>query len=575
MDWILPIDNNTIPATMTMEELHNKISSFKKATYITVYALSACIPGISPVVIAVIPSDQNEKAELNNYNNNLIIRELYFAGAMTIGLYFDRAALDQNWLDESTLILNAFENFPINLHFMDNSLPFICGTDIYHCIKKGRNMHISGTRVCSIGHYIMIDFNFVNSKLAKFLPNYPLCPWIISTAFLEHIFGYARRIIEDFTVLDFLLISEKILQTIKIEMKGNLIRPDNNNGYNIKLSTSKENLPKELSNFPSVFEINNVVKEFSSAMKHILCSLGIKINQEDFSSLIQQSICSLKKNNNDEILLEGINNNINISTEEEIEEQRLLGRSNLSNLNFTNLNQIYDEEIHLDLESEKKYDYYTQQEKRKIGNKAMLNKKNLTVVTELGTMDITTAIRYDRLNSNEQQIRTKGRIARWKTACKKIFDSIKLNPQALKFKKSDYYYYCESRNSIVIAEIIAKYGSSYVRVDLLDGSNEGRIHARLYDLKLDSDQEFVPIISSNRAQFVCESNIFRFIACLGSVLEEYHSNSYWLEKILKLRDLQYTTYFHFVEKSCELEQSIKEAERIMKSKKTSNLDDNL
>ncbi|CAG8727423.1 18681_t:CDS:2, partial [Gigaspora rosea] len=119
-------------STMTMEELHNKISSFKKATYITVYALSACIPGIPPVVIA-----------------------LYFAGAMTIGLYFDRAALDQNWLDESTLILNAFENFPINLHFMDNSLPFICGTDIYHCIKKGRNMHISGTRVCSIGHYIM------------------------------------------------------------------------------------------------------------------------------------------------------------------------------------------------------------------------------------------------------------------------------------------------------------------------------------------------------------------------------------------------------------------------------------
>ncbi|RIB15136.1 hypothetical protein C2G38_1601885 [Gigaspora rosea] len=156
---------------MTMEELHNKISSFKKATYITVYALSACIPGIPPVVIAVIPSDQKEKAELNNYNNNLIMSELYFAGAMTIGLYFDRAALDRNWLDEvysknpdfsqelalkpSTLILNAFENFPINLHFMDNSLPFICGTDIYHCIKKGRNMHISGTRVCPIGHYIM------------------------------------------------------------------------------------------------------------------------------------------------------------------------------------------------------------------------------------------------------------------------------------------------------------------------------------------------------------------------------------------------------------------------------------
>ncbi|RIB17836.1 hypothetical protein C2G38_2186250 [Gigaspora rosea] len=88
-----------------------------------------------------------------------------------------------------------------------------------------------------------------------------------------------------------------------------------------------------------------------------------------------------------------------------------------------------------------------------------------------------------------------------------------------------------------MVQIENKYGSSYVRVDLLDDSNEGKIHARLYDLKSDSDQEFVLIISSNRAQFVCKSNIFRFIACLGSVLEEYHSNSYWLEKILHLKNL--------------------------------------
>ncbi|CAG8850010.1 37214_t:CDS:1, partial [Gigaspora margarita] len=49
--WIgcVPIDDTTIPITMTIEELHNKISSFKKATYITVCALSACIPRILPV----------------------------------------------------------------------------------------------------------------------------------------------------------------------------------------------------------------------------------------------------------------------------------------------------------------------------------------------------------------------------------------------------------------------------------------------------------------------------------------------------------------------------------------------
>ncbi|RIB08291.1 hypothetical protein C2G38_361024 [Gigaspora rosea] len=100
--WIgcVPIDDATIPTTMTIEELHNKISSFKKATYITVYALSACIPGILPVVIAIIPSDQMENIELNHYYNNLIMKKLYYAGAMTIGLYFDGASLDRNWLGE-------------------------------------------------------------------------------------------------------------------------------------------------------------------------------------------------------------------------------------------------------------------------------------------------------------------------------------------------------------------------------------------------------------------------------------------------------------------------------------------
>lgn len=28
--------------------------------------------------------------------------------------------------------------YPIALHLMDNSLPFICGTDICHCVKKGK-----------------------------------------------------------------------------------------------------------------------------------------------------------------------------------------------------------------------------------------------------------------------------------------------------------------------------------------------------------------------------------------------------------------------------------------------------
>ncbi|CAI2196874.1 11521_t:CDS:2, partial [Funneliformis geosporum] len=146
---------------------------------------------------------------------------------------------------------------------------------------------------------------------------------------------------------------------------------------------------------------------------------------------------------------------------------------------------------------------------KKIGNKATSNEKNITVVTELGKIDIMTAIRQDRLSNR------------------------------------DFYYYCENNYSFVIAEIITvfeKRGSSYVRIDLLTGLNEGKIHARLYDLKSDSACEFTPIINQNCIQFICESSSFHFVAYLGSVSEEYHGASHWLGKMIKLCDLQYATF---------------------------------
>ena len=48
----------------------------------------------------------------------------------------------------------------------------------------------------------------------------PLCPWLIFTAFLKHIFRYIRWLIEDFTLLDFLIMNEKIIKNIDIKMKG-------------------------------------------------------------------------------------------------------------------------------------------------------------------------------------------------------------------------------------------------------------------------------------------------------------------------------------------------------------------
>lgn len=77
------------------------------------------------------------------------------------------------------------------------------------------------------------------------------------------------------------------------------------------------------------------------------------------------------------------------------------------------------------------------------------------VVTELGTVNIMTAVRQDWLSNTEQQTRIKRRITRWKTAYKKVFNSIRINLQSSKFKRGDFYYYCENNHSIVIAETIA------------------------------------------------------------------------------------------------------------------------
>ncbi|UZO07154.1 uncharacterized protein OCT59_027449 [Rhizophagus irregularis] len=655
--WIgcVPIEDTIIPTTMTIEELHNKISNFKKATYITVYALSACIPGIPPIVIAVNPSDQTEKAEINTHDNNLIMRELNRAGAMTIGLYFDGATLDRNWLGEvysedptftrelalkkNTSIFSKMK-YPIALHLMDNSLPFICGTDIYHCVKKGftdysvKNNDDEMYGDACYHFFCGILFESWKSHSMAHIDRVGFA-WgaCIFFAGVQHFlkanqatcngnkFGISLQSCDDFIYLGLTLI-------LLIQQWPNfysnyplcdLIRTDNNDGYNIKLSTVKEKLPKNLTDFPSIFDIDNMIEKTSYAMKIILRSLGIVVNKEIFSELIQQSLHSLKKINNHNIPMENTSETDELEGESEDEldnecdigklltrhQQRILNRSKFpEHLDVPNndLDEMDNENtqstLELDFEDNffekinkafgkthelsplaimqamsyyrEKYDYFTQKEKKKVGNKATLNKNNLTVVTELGTMDIMAAVRQDRLSNTEHQARTKGRITRWKTACKKVFDSTKINPQSSKFKRGDFYYYCENSHSIVIAEIIAvfeKIGSSYVRVDLLSGLNEGKIHARLYDLKPDSACKFIPIISKDRTQFTCESNPFRFIAHLGSVLEEYHGTSHWLGKTLKLGDLQYATYFHFVGKSCELEQSIKEAEKIMRMRK--------
>src|SRR5579859_4570141 len=98
--WVglVSIDNSIVSHSMTVEKLHMKISSFEKVTYITIFALSAILPGIPPLVLAVILSNQKKTKADAYFENNSVLKELVKSDAKPIGLYFDGAAYDRSWI---------------------------------------------------------------------------------------------------------------------------------------------------------------------------------------------------------------------------------------------------------------------------------------------------------------------------------------------------------------------------------------------------------------------------------------------------------------------------------------------
>jgi len=106
--------------------------------------------------------------------------------------------------------------------------------------------------------------------------------------------------------------------------------------------------------------------------------------------------------------------------------------------------------------------------------------------------------------------------------------------------------------------------------------NAGRIHARFFDQSEFSDREFIPITAKNKVQFACEAYSFRFFAALGDIETTFHGTSKWMDKRLFLSDLQLTSYYYWKSNVIDIENSITNAENIMKSmkKQDTNNDDN-
>ncbi|PKY61283.1 hypothetical protein RhiirA4_550908 [Rhizophagus irregularis] len=174
--------------------------------------------------------------------------------------------------------------------------------------------------------------------------------------------------------------NEKIIKTISTKMKE---KPDNNDGYNIYLSTAKDRLPETLSNFLNIYDIDsNMIK---------ICK-GLKA----MNSILQNNtLCTFKHNSFASNLM--INNN---NTHDDDDDSL----SNQTSEDSTQDTQIKETRVI--------FDEYTQKEHQKSNNKAANNPKNFVVETENGPIELATALRYERMRANTKLIRTKGRISR-------------------------------------------------------------------------------------------------------------------------------------------------------------------
>ncbi|GET03185.1 hypothetical protein GLOIN_2v1811542 [Rhizophagus clarus] len=670
------MQQTSVPQVMTIEELQQKLVNLKKATYITVFAISAVIPGIPLLVIGVLPSDQKETSTSVFQENNLVIKHLNSAGVKLIGLYFDGASHDRNWLgktycnnselqselgltEESESILA--KKFPLNLYLLEDKSPLLSGTDFYHCIKKGRNMHNSGTRIVPIGNYvmstehfwqlyIMYDGNsglttdvlnpkdkqsdelaerFYSSRVLKgildlwlykvfyfstftqrntrkygiswqtkddflylgctliLLINYfpltyediPLCPWLISTAILEHIFGYARRLIEDFTLLDFLMMNEKIIKNIEIEMKGSIKRPDSNDGYNIRLGSIKESLDPRLVLFPTEFEIGNMMEKISTAMHGILKTIGIDFSSHEYIQIIREYFNSIhfeNEHSNEEGAETGL---IHDDAESAVEDLLLLHQQRRACYSFFELINHWIRLKPLDpikimkemAQHRENFDEYTLKETRKFNPTLLQTSQNFVINTSDGSLNLEAALRIERMNAAEKSTsRTKGRLTRWTTACRKIFSITRLNPEDAQYAAGNFYFYVYNGKRIYVAEILAvfkKRGASYLRADSLDGLNANRIHAILYKQDISDPHKFQRILDPSRIQYALEEYSFCFINPLGNVELRSQTTSNFLGKYVILTAIQLQLYQKSVEEITNIELGILEVEALMKTKK--------
>ena len=116
----------------------------------------------------------------------------------------------------------------------------------------------------------------------------PLLPWLHSTEQCEHIFGEARRIVEDFCFLDFIYMIPKLRVTIREAMLRARTDPRATaSGYSHTHFDARGLDIPTLSTFPSDDEINIAAGEASEEAESLLGILGISTKRLQGDTLVR------------------------------------------------------------------------------------------------------------------------------------------------------------------------------------------------------------------------------------------------------------------------------------------------
>lgn len=108
---------------------------------------------------------------------------------------------------------------------------------------------------------------------------YPLTPWLHSTEGCEHIFGMARQIIKDFTMLDFIHMVPKLGVKLREVLLNARRKPEEMRtiaaGYNHTYLDKHDIDLLELARFPTELQVTTIASEAAEEAESLILQLGI------------------------------------------------------------------------------------------------------------------------------------------------------------------------------------------------------------------------------------------------------------------------------------------------------------